>query len=469
MRSDIARQGPALRDVRRRRAETLAAWERFIAGDDELATATLPPAILLSWQRCRDVYDLDPVHPSSTAHPQRGRVTPRYDGIYAHLGAVGAAIVHELGDCLATVTDDDAQILASWGDRGLSGHVSDGRFEPQFRWPESVGGTNGMGTALLLSQPIAVLGPEHWRQDMHEWHCVGLAVHDPVTARPVGALAVSARTEQRVTGLAARLAVELDAARRDLGRQALRDAMAVAEQFSVEDSRRPGKVLGIDLAGNVIAASENVRKAVGGLPVGFLLEPASRRGVTFAPLSVVAEESFDKAVADPSWEGTVVIGPPLGEDPQAYAVTPVIGTAGLAGWVLSDHREADDSGSVLDTVQHRSVPDAPKRVAALVGDSVLLLDPNEIRFAEANRHIVWLVTDCGRFRAVTRGMDNLERELDRHGFIRVHRSFLINPLRVRRVVHKGGGLIALRTDHHRAECIPVSRRSTHEVRQRLGI
>lgn len=468
MRSDVARSGPAVSDAARRRAATLAAWEHFVGGDDEPAAAALPPAILLSWRRCRDVHDLDPVHPISREHRQHGRATPRHDGIHARLGAVAAAIVQDVGGCLATVTDADARILASWRARGLGEHATDGRFEPQVRWSESVGGTNGMGTALLLSQPIAVRGPEHWRQDMHEWNCLGLAVHDPVTARPVGALNVSARAEERVTGLAARLFAELDTARRHLRHLALRDAMAVAERFSAEDTRRPGNVLGLDLAGNVIAASEDVRRAVDGISAGFLLEAASRRGATFAPLRVVAEDSFEKVLADPSWHGTAVIGPPLSEDPQAYAVTPVPGPTGLAGWVLSNHRASSGSGSILDAGGYRSTP-APERIAALAGDSVLLLDPNEVRFAEANRHIVWLMTDCGRFQAATRGMDNVEHELGRYGFIRVHRSFLVNLSRVRRVLHKGSGLIALSTDHHPAESIPVSRRSTHEVRQRLGI
>jgi hypothetical protein len=190
----------------------------------------------------------------------------------------------------------------------------------------------------------------------------------------------------------------------------------------------------------------------------------------FAPLRDVAESSFEKALADPCWTGTAVIGPPLTEEPRVFVVTPVTSRTGLAGWVLSDRGTGvDESGSGWDTPDHPAAADAPERIAALAGDSVLLLAPNEIRFAEANRHVVWLMTDCGRLRAATKGMDNLERELRRYGFIRVHRSYLINPWRVRRVVHKGSGLIALSTDQQCTECIPVSRRSTQEVRQRLGI
>ncbi|MDN5859531.1 MAG: LytTR family transcriptional regulator DNA-binding domain-containing protein [Pseudonocardia sp.] len=363
MRSDVARNGRAVLDARRRRAETLAAWERFVAGDDEHAEATLPLEILRSWRRCRDVHALDPTYPS--VRPDRPRVpaTPHYDGVYAQLGAVAATIVHDVGSCLATVADADGQIVASWHARGLGRHDTNGRFEPRVRWPESLAGTNGIGTALLLTRPIAVRGPEHWLRDMHDWTCVGLAVHDPVTARPVGGLAVAAHTEERVTSLAPRLAAELEPARRYLRDQALRDATAVAEHL----------------------------------------------------------------------------------------------------------RNSDDSGAVLTAMEHRQPPTAPERIAAVAGDSVLLLDPDEVRFAEAHRRIVWLTTDSGRFQAATKGMENLERELGRFGFIRVHRSFIVNPARVRGVVHKGSGLIALSTDLHRAECIPVSRRSTHEVRQLLGV
>src|SRR5690606_8663830 len=108
-----------------------------------------------------------------------------------------------------------------------------------------------------------------------EWYSLGLAVHDPVTARPVGVLHVAAHAEERVAGVAARLTTEVETARQTLHQRALRDAMAVAERFSAEDAQRSGKVIGIDLAGNVIAASENVQKAVDGMPAGFLLEPAS--------------------------------------------------------------------------------------------------------------------------------------------------------------------------------------------------
>lgn len=468
MPTDVAATTPATRDARRRRAATLLAWERFVAGDDEPAVATVPAPILRSWRRCRDVHGLDPMRPTGRAQRPAPVAAPRDTGIYAQLGAVAATVVREIGGCLATVTDADAEILACWSAPDLGADDLDSRFEPGTWWPESVGGTNGMGTALLQSQPVVIRGPEHWRRDMHEWSCVGLAVHDPVTARPVGAVNVAARSADLVAGLATRLADELEAARRHLRFRAVDDARAVSERFAAEDSRRTGTVLGLDLAGNVVAASDKARRSVGGIPAGYLLDPALRRGLTFPPLAEIARRSWAQAVADPSWTGTVVIGPPLGPAPHSYTITPVNGTGGPAGWIVSDG-PGPDTGSALVLDPGTTANPTSGRIAALAGDSVLLLGPEEIRFAEANRHDVWLTTDCGRFRAATRGMDHLARELSPYGFLRVHRSFLVNPARIRRVVSKGNGLIALSTDHHRAEDIPVSRRSTHEVRQRLGI
>lgn len=142
--------------------------------------------------------------------------------------------------------------------------------------------------------------------------------------------------------------------------------------------------------------------------------------------------------------------------------------AGLVGWTVSRTEGGRPTGPEMDAAPHETCG-GNGRIAAVAAGSVLLLEPYEIRFAEAERHFVWLATDYGRFRAAIRGIDNLERELAPHGFARVHRSFLVNPERVRRVDHRGHGMITLSTDHRRVEGIPVSRRYTRKVRALLGV
>lgn len=151
------------------------------------------------------------------------------------------------------------------------------------------------------------------------------------------------------------------------------------------------------------------------------------------------------------------------------ARTGAVGT-GLVGSTLCRSEGGCRAGPEVDPAPRENCCGGHGRIAAALADgSVLLLEPHEIRFAEADRHSVWLATDYGRFRAATKGIDNLERELARHGFARVHRSFLVNPERVRRVDHRGHGMITLSTDHRRVEAIPVSRRFTREVRALFGV
>jgi hypothetical protein len=445
----------------------LSAWEHFVKGDDEAATAVVPPCVLRSWYRCRDTHHVDPIAPSRPAHTKHDEAAPRHAEVHVLLGDLASDLVAGVGDCLATVTDAHARILRSETAPELRPLAARSDLEPDALWPESRHGTNGMGTALLQERPVVVRGPEHWRQDMHGWTCLGIALHDPVTGRPVAALNVSSRSEDRVTGLVARLDSGMEPARRRLLRNAFRDAMAVAEGFALEAFTRGGRVLGLDVAGNVITASEAVRREIRGLPPGFLLDPTSRRCRTRTPLHAVATRSAPLAAADPTWTGTAVLGHPFGR-PDLYRITPVYGAAGIAGWILASRGRA-----AAQDVAVASATDATQnhlnRIAALSGDSVLLLDPKEIRYAEASRHIVWLVTDFGRVRAAAKGMLNVERELARYGFVRVHRSFVVNPGRVRRIHHKGHGLIALSTDEFGSETIPVSRRSTEDVRRLLGL
>jgi DNA-binding LytR/AlgR family response regulator len=101
-------------------------------------------------------------------------------------------------------------------------------------------------------------------------------------------------------------------------------------------------------------------------------------------------------------------------------------------------------------------------------DRWVLLDPREIRFAEADRNHVWLTSDQGRLLAAARGLDHLEQQLEDKGFLRVHRRFLVNLGRVREVEQGFNGTLFLATDPPARELVPVARRQAPQLRQALG-
>ncbi len=445
-------------------------WAEFVAGDDVLARRELPTEILRSWYRCRDLYRLDPVDSGRAIAERSARGWGRrWDDAYAQLGGSAAALTHGMSGCLAAVTDTDGNVLALWAEDGMRRQAAERGLEAGTRWSESTRGTSGTGTAPVAHHAILVRGPEHWRRDLHGWTSLGTPVFDPVTDEPVATLTVASLSETAVTGLARRLASEVAATQQGLDQRAAHDARVVAEHFAARHGRRPTKLLGIDWAGNIIAASLDVKTLLRTPGPEFTLDTCGRSGRTCALLRDIAANALPGALADPDWRGTAVLGPPLSARAELYALTSVFSADRLVGWILAGLGEPAEPGTIAPDAPAPGPHGVADRIAALVDNSVLLLDANEVRYAEANRHAIWLVTDCGRVKAATKGMDNLERELSGHGFIRVHRSFLVNPVRVRRVVHKGNGLIYLDTDVKRTECIPVSRRRAHEVQQALGL
>ena len=111
----------------------------------------------------------------------------------------------------------------------------------------------------------------------------------------------------------------------------------------------------------------------------------------------------------------------------------------------------------------------PSRVVAMRDDRWVMLDPREIRLAEADRNHVWLKTDRGLLRAATRGLDRLEQQLEDKGFLRVHRRFLVNLSRVREIEQGFKGTLLLTTDVQTHETVPVARRHVPQLHQTLGL
>jgi len=103
------------------------------------------------------------------------------------------------------------------------------------------------------------------------------------------------------------------------------------------------------------------------------------------------------------------------------------------------------------------------------GTRIVLLAPHEIRYAEANSHAVWFVTDQGRLLAATRGIDNVERQLDPSTFLRVHRRYIVNVSRIKEVEPGFKGSLTLAMSCGEQEGIAVSRRYAARLKCVLGL
>jgi two-component system LytT family response regulator/two-component system response regulator LytT len=91
-----------------------------------------------------------------------------------------------------------------------------------------------------------------------------------------------------------------------------------------------------------------------------------------------------------------------------------------------------------------------------------------IGLVAVDQGLVWLVTDEGKLRSAARSIDQLERQLEPAGFVRVSRVALVNIERVREVIpaFKGGMWIAV---DGVSTPVAVARRRVAALRRALGI
>ena len=107
------------------------------------------------------------------------------------------------------------------------------------------------------------------------------------------------------------------------------------------------------------------------------------------------------------------------------------------------------------------------KVPAKSGDATLLFDPREVDFVEsANR--ANFVSVRGELYPVQMTLDELESELERYGFFRCHRSYIVNVQKVAKVERFTRNSFNLTLADAARTSIPLAKGRAEEMRERYG-
>jgi sigma-54 dependent transcriptional regulator, acetoin dehydrogenase operon transcriptional activator AcoR len=454
-----------------------AARERFAAGAD--AVRGVRPEILMSWYRCREEYEVDPGLDRAPAAAEVSAHTIEHDVVFAELGGLAASADREvegLDGALVTVADPDGRILAVWGSRRIQHLAAESNLAPWSTWSEWACGTNGMGTALESHRPVMVCGPEHWCPGFDPWSCAGVAVRDVVTDEPLAVLNISCWQQPLPDSVLPWLRRVSAATEAKLRQRAHHSGTLLAAAFANARVSPAVPLAVVDPAGNVVLANSEAAVLIGTPADVPAFAPTQRWTSQVPALPQLARRVAERARQDPDWTGSTQVFVPFLGAPVPVVARPVMTGTQVIGALLA-FTTADPGPGLAVTAAEAAAPLAApgqgqllvSRVVALRDDRSVLLDPREIRFAEADRNNVWLTSDQGRLQAAARGLDHLEHQLTGKGFLRVHRRFLVNLGRVREVEQGFKGTLYLATDVPAHEVVPVSRRHAPQLRQALGL
>lgn len=441
--------------------------ERFAAGQDR--TTCVRTEIVQSWARCRDLYDVDPDLPEAPPASDEPALGLELEVVLAELAGIARAQRADLAPAVVTVVDATGRLIAEWGDVHTQRQMAEANLAPWAAWSEASSGTNGMGTALAGHGVTTVRGPEHWCAGFQRLDCAGIAAHDPVTDEPLGAMNVSTYDEPLPNRAFDMLLFAAQTVERILTARAWHWADALIAAFRRADDHRSAPIVALDLGGKVVTANERGAHLVGVSLRAPAIDPATRAEIAeidVSYLSRLVARAVERGHDVADWTGATLLTLPTAAEPVETSVAPVFSAGHPVGALLIFGCTDGEPLTMHTAIPVRRQP--LHRIVARRAERNVLLDPGEIRYAEADRNTVWLHTDRGRLRAATRGLHNVEAELG-DGFLRVHRRYVVNIVRVRELERGFKGGLLLVTDVRDNEVVPVARARAHALRHRLGI
>lgn len=127
----------------------------------------------------------------------------------------------------------------------------------------------------------------------------------------------------------------------------------------------------------------------------------------------------------------------------------------------------DKVEAALSARQRVDGPRRPLRLAVERGGKKAFIPVGDVSYIEARADFCNVVCASGAY-LVAESISALEKRLGDHGFVRVHRSYLVNLDDVHEIEVGGTGLLELKLDRVDAS-VPVSRRRAADVKARLGL
>ncbi|MFJ9733157.1 LytTR family transcriptional regulator DNA-binding domain-containing protein [Streptomyces sp. NPDC101171] len=445
----------------------LAAWERFVRGEDHIPGVR--PLVAISWHRCREQYRVDPYLTEAPVAVAEFGHAPEHDVVFAELGFRAASVAHEVGSlgCVVTVTDAAGRILAEWGDQATLAKAGGCNLAPWFCWSECAVGTNGMGTALEAHGPVPIRGAEHWCRAFHDWFCAGMAVRDVVTTEPIAVLTICCWRSELPASAESWLAKAVTMTQHPLKRRARDSGAELVAAYTQARGRSSAALAALDTGGKVVIADDMASVLLGVPACTPAVDPTLRWNPGLPELIAAARYAAGQAAHNPDWVGSTQIFAHLSDEPTSISFRPVFSSGHLIGNLVAF---GASDGAQLPQAEGSAHPSVqPRRLVAVRGNRMVLLQLPEVSFAESMGNDVWLCTEQGRLRAASVSLDKLDNELADFGFLRVHRRYVVNLSRVREIERGAKGDLALIMDGRVREMVPVSRRNAPAVRRALDI
>lgn len=241
------------------------AWDKFLSGEEYSFSVGLRPTIDESWRRCL----------ANRVDPSLNKAQPPIDTWkmealrkrHQRLIAASAPFMVQSRSFLAqtgtvmVLTDPEGTILDVEGDQHLRDAIEHIRLIPGASWKESTSGTNAIGTALALGQPMQVHASEHFCEGIQKWSCSAAVIRDPLNASILGVLDISGLSAAYNHYSLPFVAMTAERIENQLAQLETEQRLGLLETSAHRLSSRDGVII-FDSHGQFVKANENAASAL---------------------------------------------------------------------------------------------------------------------------------------------------------------------------------------------------------------
>ncbi len=395
-------------------ASVMYSWERFLSGDGS-ATNALRELVNASWQRCQDA-NVDPTQHAGP-HPVSEQDFFLLRERQRELLEVSAPMMASARDFLAetgtmmVLADTNCTILTMEGDTPAKDSAESICLVPGVTWSERVCGTNAIGTALAVGQPVQIHSAEHYCAGIKRWTCSATVIRHPTDGEIIGVLDISGLSQtfsRQSLALVVATANRIES-RLTIGEMERRYRLLNHWAQHGASVGNQGAVL-FDRRGLPIQINEHAHAAIHAAG-GTLEWPTSRRIPELAAGTLrgnLARGSIPSWI-QPQWIepiiergenlGTLVVIPSPGT--RSGTLRPPVRAAQTSGGVAGEGREVDAFAGIITSDPAMQAIIAKARQIGRAKASVLLLGETGVgkeefaRGIHANSAAPFVVLNCG--------------------------------------------------------------------------
>jgi ABC-2 type transport system ATP-binding protein len=216
---------------------------------------------------------------------------------------------------------------------------------------------------------------------------------------------------------------------------------------------------------HTVGLADHARASMSKLSSSLLRRLAFGRAILHAPQVLLLQEPFARCD-----EATIhLLGGLVRAEAGRGAAVLILaaGPAHLSGladslYAMQDGRVSEESLPQPDLAERR-----PFKIPVRTEDTVLLINPSDILYAEAIEGRSTVVTLTGPV-PTQFTLSELEQRLERSGFFRAHRSYLVNLQHITEIIPYTRNSFSLRMDDPAGTKIPLSKAAAGELKDLLG-